>query len=158
MSCGVMYIWRRVWGGEWGCGGSEFFGRPILIFYIKKNWIALWPDMLSRILIYYWQEILLLTLGKPWEPNWQWSHSLMIPLHCLSTKSNNKTRGQFECGMTWFCLCFDFIGSHAREGETVEGMRGGVRLGMGVEGGGSYVYRPLRYIKCACRNNWKIFS
>ena len=81
----------------------------------------------------------------------------MIPLHCLSAKSNNKTRGQFECGMTWFCFCFDFIGSHAREGGAVEGMRSGVRLRVGVEGGreggGSYVYRPLRYVKCACRNN-----
>ena len=59
----------------------------------------------------------------------------MIPLHCLSAKSNNKTRGQFECGMTWFCFCFDFIGSHAREGGAVEGMRSGVRLRVGVEGG-----------------------
>ena len=91
--------------------------------------------MLSRILIYYWQGIFLLTLAKLFEANWQWRGSLMIPLHCLSAKSNNKTRGQFECGMTWFCFCFDFIGSHAREGGAVEGMRSGVRLRVGVEGG-----------------------
>ena len=44
---------------------------------------------------------------------------------------------------------------HERGG-AVEGMRSEVRLGVGVEGGGgggSYVYRPLRYVKCACRNN-----
>ena len=100
-----------------------------------RRGIALWPDMLSRILIYYWQGIFLLTLAKLFEANWQWRGSLMIPLHCLSAKSNNKTRGQFECGMTWFCFCFDFIGSHAREGGAVEGMRSGVRLRVGVEGG-----------------------
>ena len=31
-----------------------------------------------------------------------WSHPLMIPLRCLWVKSNNRTRGQFECGVTWF--------------------------------------------------------
>ena len=25
-------------------------------------------------------------------------------------------RGQFECDVTWFCSCFDFVGSHARCG------------------------------------------
>ena len=46
----------------------------------------------------------------------QWSHSLMIPLHCLWTKSNNKTPGQFESEVTWFGFCFDFVLSHARCG------------------------------------------
>ena len=35
----------------------------------------------------------------------QRSHLLMIRLHRLSAKSN-KTRGQFECDMTSFCLMF----------------------------------------------------
>ena len=41
---------------------------------------------------------------------------LIIPLHCLWAKSNNKTRGQFECDVTLllFCFCFDFVHSHAR--------------------------------------------
>ena len=63
----------------------------------------------------------------------------MIPLHCLSAKSNNKTRGQFECGMTWFCFCFDFIGSHAREGGSGRGDEewGSFKSGRrGWEGGG----------------------
>ena len=41
---------------------------------------------------------------------------LMTPLHCLWAESNNKTRGQFECDVTWFCFCFDFIRSHAQFG------------------------------------------
>ena len=29
-------------------------------------------------------------------------------------KSNNVTRGQFECDVIWFCFCFDFVRSRAR--------------------------------------------
>ena len=36
----------------------------------------------------------------------------LIQLHCLWTKPNNRTRGQFECDMTWFCFSFDFVCSH----------------------------------------------
>ena len=35
-----------------------------------------------------------------------WSHPLMMTLHCLCAKSNNRTRGQFEHDVT--CFCFDF--------------------------------------------------
>ena len=35
---------------------------------------------------------------------------------CLWDKSNNRTRGQFECDVTWFCFCFDFVRSHAQSG------------------------------------------
>ena len=28
-------------------------------------------------------------------------------------KSNNRTRGQFECNMACFFFCFDFVCSHA---------------------------------------------
>ena len=34
----------------------------------------------------------------------QGTHPLMIPLHCLWAKSNNRTHGQFECDITWFCF------------------------------------------------------
>ena len=44
----------------------------------------------------------------------QWSHSLMIPLHCLRAKSSYRTRDQFEFDVTWFCFCFDFVCSHTR--------------------------------------------
>ena len=46
----------------------------------------------------------------------QWSHPLMIPLHCLWAKSNNRTRGEFEWDVTWFCFYFEFVRSHARCG------------------------------------------
>ena len=42
--------------------------------------------------------------------------TLIIPLHCLWAKSNNKAGGKFECDVIWFCFCFDFVSSHARFG------------------------------------------
>ena len=38
----------------------------------------------------------------------------MMTFHCLWAKSNNRTRGQFECDVTWFCFCFDFVRSLPR--------------------------------------------
>ena len=55
---------------------------------------------------------ILLARNLPFESDVrQWSHPLMIPLHGLWAKSNNTTLGQFECDMTWFCFCFDFVRS-----------------------------------------------
>ena len=43
----------------------------------------------------------------------QWSHPLMIPLHCLWAESNNRTCGQFECDVTWFYFCLNsFVHMH----------------------------------------------
>ena len=39
----------------------------------------------------------------------QRSQPLMIPMHCLWAKSNNRTRGQFECDLTLFLFCFVLI-------------------------------------------------
>ena len=64
--------------------------------------------MLSQTLN-YWQESFLFTLTS------DWSHPLMIPLHCLWTKSNNRTRGQYECDV-WLGFVFDFVRSYARCG------------------------------------------
>ena len=77
-SLGVIHMWRPLWewvGGEvrqiWdnivrrgrGCGIIDCSGRPIFIFLLKKIGFASRPSiMLSQILIYYWQEIFLLTL------------------------------------------------------------------------------------------------
>ena len=60
-------------------------------FLIKENWIC--------------------AVTRHDEPN-MWSHPLMIPLHCLWAKSINRTRGEFECDLTWFCFCFGFVRSH----------------------------------------------
>ena len=58
---------------------------------------------------------MLLTRNLPFESEArQWTHPLMISLHCLWAKSNNRTRGQFEYDVTWFCFCFNFVRSHAR--------------------------------------------
>ena len=78
--------------------GSECSRRPILIFLSKKIGFVPWPDMLDQTLIYYWQEIFLLTLDVR-----DWGHSLMVPLHWFWAKSNNRTRGKFKPGVTYTC-------------------------------------------------------
>ena len=58
---------------------------------------------------------ILLTRNFPFDSDdKQRSHPLMILLHCLWAKSNNRMHGQFECDVTWFCLCSDFVRSHVR--------------------------------------------
>ena len=90
-----------------GSGGGEKMGNakmrcyPTLqyLFLLKRIRFAPWPDiMLSQTWIYYIDS----GVG-------QRSHPLMIPLHCLWAKSNNRTCGQFEGDVTWFCFCFDFV-------------------------------------------------
>ena len=91
-------------------GGSECTGRPVFIFLLKKIEFGLRPDIMpSQTVIYYWQGIFLLILVSDSE-----AIVFMIPLHCLWAKSNNRTPDQFECDMTWFYFCFDFVRSHAR--------------------------------------------
>ena len=46
--------------GRRGWGVSECSGRPMFLFIIKKNEFAPQPDIM--LIIYYWQEIFLLTL------------------------------------------------------------------------------------------------
>ena len=36
----------------------------------------------------------------------QWSYRLMMPLHCLWAKSNNRARVQFQFYVIWFCFFF----------------------------------------------------
>ena len=100
-------------GGK-GRGGRvrECYGRPIFIFFIKENWICAMTRHQAEPNIN-----ILLTRNLPFDSDFrQWSHPSMIPLHCLWAKSNNSTRGQFECDATWFCFCFDFVRSYARCG------------------------------------------
>ena len=87
---------------RWGL--ASILDVQSLFFLLRKNGFAPWPGiMLSQTLIDYWQEIFLLTDVRTW------THPSMIPLHCLWAKSNNTTRGQFECDVTWFCFCFGFV-------------------------------------------------
>ena len=65
----------------------------------------------------YYANNILLARNLPFESDVrQWSHLLMIPLHCLWAKSSNRTRGQFEYDVTYFFGClflFDFVHLHA---------------------------------------------
>ena len=96
-----------------GGGVSECSGRPVFIFFIKENWICAMTRHHAEPNIN-----ILLARSLPFDSYVrQWSHPLMIPLHCLWDKSNNRTRGQFELVLlTWFYFCFDFVRSHARCG------------------------------------------
>ena len=78
------------------------------LFFITENWIC------AMTRHYVESNInILLTRNLPFDSDVrQWSHRLMIPLHCLWAKSNNIARGQFERDVTWFCFCFDFVYSH----------------------------------------------
>ena len=95
---------RRRGGG----GGSKCSVRPIFIYFIKENWIC----AINR----HYVTNILLAINLPFDPDIrQWSHALMIPLHCLIDKSNNRTRCQFEYDVALvFLFLFDFIHSHAR--------------------------------------------
>ena len=91
--------------GEWGV--TECSGRPIF-FFIKESWI--WA-----MIRHHANNILLTRNLRFYFDLRQWSHPLMISLHCWWTKSNNRMRGQFEYDVTvfLFCFCFDFVHLHA---------------------------------------------
>ena len=100
---------RQKW--DWdviGCSGwglASVLDVQSLFFLLKKIGFAPWSDIiLSQTLIYYWQEIFLLTLTSD-------SKAILMPLHCLWAKSNSRTRD-----MAWFCFCFDFVRSDVRCG------------------------------------------
>ena len=75
--------------------------------FIKENWIY----TMTR----HYANNILLARNLHFDIR-QWSHPSMIPLHCLWTKSNNRTSGQVEYIVTlFFCLfLFNFVHLHAR--------------------------------------------
>ena len=78
-----------------------------LLNFIKTNWIC---AMTRHHVIN-----ILLARNLPFDSDVrQWSHPLMIPLHCLWAKSNNRTLGFFEYDRALFL--FNFVHSHARWG------------------------------------------
>ena len=96
---------------------------------VKQKWDVIGPSVLDVQSLFFWKNCIcamtrhhaepnikiLLTRNLPFDSDVrQWSHPLMIPLHCLWAKSKNRTRGWFECDMTRFCFCFAFVRSHAR--------------------------------------------
>ena len=104
---------RQKWdviGRRW-MGGSEWSGRPIS-FFMKENWICAMTRHQAESKIN-----ILLTKNLPIDSGVrQWNNPLMIPLHCLWDKSNNRTRRQFDFDVTWICFCFNFVCSYARCG------------------------------------------
>ena len=94
--------------GRRGCGLAS--GRQILIFFIKGNWICAVTRHHAEPNI----NILLIRNLPFGSDIRQWGHPLMIPLHYFWADSNNTAHGQFECNVTWFSFCFDFVRSHAR--------------------------------------------
>ena len=80
-----------------GEGVSDFLDGESLFFLLKKIGFELKINILLTRYLLFDSDIR------------QWSHPLMIPMHCLWAKSNTKTRGQFECDLTWFCFCFVFV-------------------------------------------------
>ena len=92
--------------------GEGKIGLPVFIFFINETWIC-------AMNIHHAESNINISLTRNLPIDFGvrgWSHPLMIPLYSLSGKSNNRTRGQFECDVTWFCFHFDFIRSHARCG------------------------------------------
>ena len=95
--------------GEWGL--RKCSGRPIFIFFIKENWICAMTRHCAE------PKNTLSTKNLPFDSYFrEWSHSLMILLHCLWARSINRMRGQFKYEVTWFLFCFNFVGSNARCG------------------------------------------
>ena len=90
--CGCVCGWV---GGERGC-----IGRPIFIFLLKKIGFAPWPDiMLSQLLTRY---LLVASCVR------QWSHALMIPLHCLWEQCRTIER-VVSLNVTWLGFAFVLI-------------------------------------------------
>ena len=118
-----MHIWRPLWVGgrqkrdvvntsrrEWGL--TSVLDVQSFFFVVKESWICAMTRSHAEPNIN-----ILLTRNLPFHSYVrQWSQSLIIPLHYLWAKSNNRTRGQFHCDATWFCFCFDFVHSHTRWG------------------------------------------
>ena len=100
-----------------GVGGElvSYLGvQSLFIFFlIKENWICAMTRHHAEPNIN-----ILLTRNPHLESDVrQWSHPLMIPLHCLWAKSNNRTRHKFEYDVTlliFLLFLFDFVDSHAR--------------------------------------------
>ena len=77
-------------------------------FFIKIIWICAMTRHAES-------NNILLTRNLLIDPNIRhWSYPLMIPLHCLWAKLNNRTRNQFGMWRSWLCFSFDFVRSHVR--------------------------------------------
>ena len=67
-------------------------------------------------------------------------------------KLNNRKRGQFECNVTYFCFCIDFVCSHARYH-----LESGVCLKLDVQGQGNGKILDTDGQAVEVLENWTIF-
>ena len=96
---GVRQRWDVIGRRVWGCLARVL--DVLSFFFLTENWIcSMIRHHANNILV---EKNLLFDSGIR-----QWSHPLMILLNFLWTKSNNRTRGQFECDVTLFLFCFCF--------------------------------------------------
>ena len=108
------------------------FWTSSLSFFIKENWICAIHRHQAESNIN-----ILLTRNFPTDSGVrQWSHPLMIPLHCLWAKSNNRTRGHFECDVTWFFVLMSFVHMHGAVVVPYFVIEGGNVLDVDGHGGG----------------------
>ena len=97
--------------GRMGWGVASVLHAQHLFFYSRKF------DLNYYQTSCWFKHYILSTRNLPIDSGArQWSHPLMIPLHCLWAKLNNRGGGQFEYNMAWFCFCFDFVYSQAQCG------------------------------------------
>ena len=83
--------------------------HPIYTFFIYESWICIMTRHHAEPNI----NILLKRNLPIFFGVRQWSHPLMVPLHCLWAKSNNRMGGQVECDVTWFCfVLISFVHIH----------------------------------------------
>ena len=77
-----------------------------LFILLKKIGTALCPEIM--LIIYFWQKNLSFDSDVR-----QWSHPLMIPLHCLWDKLNNRTCGHFEYDVALFFYYYYYYFVHS---------------------------------------------
>ena len=83
-------------------GVSECSGRPICTFFIKENSIC--------VMTRHYANNVSLARNLPFDSDVrQGSYPLMILLHCLWDKLNNRTRGQFEYDVALVFFSFGLI-------------------------------------------------
>ena len=80
---------------------QSLFIYLFIYFFVIENWIC-------AITRHYAEPNNILLIKKFWFDVRQWSHRLMITVHCLWAKSNNRAPGQSECEVAWFCFWFWF--------------------------------------------------
>ena len=95
------------------------------MFWMSSLYFFIFKDNYIWVMTRYHVNNILLTRDLHFvfvSDSRQWSHPLMIPMHCLWAKSNLSLRSQFKCAAYSIWMWSDFVA---------------VRLKLGVQGQGS---------------------